>query len=378
MNTKRIFVLLLPLLILATAAFQSFDPVPSTTVDPNVNISFPPPIYLLRGDVEIRGTANSPTLIGHYIEYRALNTDFTPVAGTTGWTPATLPSNSAVADGILGVWDTTQVDDGAYEIRLAVIGSGGTTYARVSPLRIENNPPPFVIIDQPIIQPTQIILPAPTQPVLVQPTAVPTNPQVSPINVNVNVRGGDSTVYPTVGSLNQGQTADIIGRSSRGSGWWYIRLSNGRQGWVSPDVVAETGDLSNIPFVDPPPVPATPTPIPPTASPLPDMTITAVSFDRPIKQGEAFQILITVFNTSTIGVGPFSVACNFTPQNSFFSSQVNALSGNTQITVAITAQLNSGGGANTTANCAVDVNNLVPEGNETNNFFNLTSVLAPP
>lgn len=376
MNVRRVFVLLLPLLILATAAFQSFDPVPSTTVDPNVNITFPPPIYLLRGDVEIRGSANSPSLIGHYIEYRELNADFTPVAGTTGWTPATLPSNSAVADGVLGVWDTTQVDDGAYEIRLAVIGSGGTTYARVSPLRVENNPPPFVIIEPPVF-PTQITIPQPTQPVI-QPTAVPTNPQVSPINVNVNVRGGDSTAYPTVGSLNQGQTADIIGRSSRGSGWWYIRLSNGRQGWVSPDVVAETGDLSNIPFVDPPPVPATATPIPPTASPLPDLTISSVRFDRPIKEDENFQVFVTVFNNSANGVGPFSVACNFTPQNTFVSSQVNSLGGFTQIDVAITARLETGGGANTTANCAVDVNNLIPEANETNNFFNLTSVLAPP
>ena len=44
----------------------------------------------------------------------------------------------------------------------------------------------------------------------------------------------------------------------------------------------------------------------------------------------------------------------------------------------IPVTLNTGGGGNITANCAVDVNSLVAETSDNNNFFNLTFVLAAP
>ncbi|MBL8133226.1 MAG: SH3 domain-containing protein [Anaerolineae bacterium] len=369
---RALAVLLLPVLLL-TAGFQSFEPI-GPAPNPLGAITWPPPIYLLRGSVEIRGTANLPGMIGHYVEFRALNADYTPVAGDTGWTPATLPVNIPVIDNVLGVWDTTLVNDGAYEIRLSMITSTGTITSRVSPLRIENNPPPFIQIPD-VVVPTQIFV-ATAPPV--QPTAVITNPRVTPINVNVNVRTGDSTAYPTVGSLLVGEFADIIGLSSTGSGWWYIRLPNGRMGWVSPDVVAEQGELARVGMVNPPPVPATATPIPPTLAALPDGTISNVRFDRVIKQGENFQVIVTVYNNSPVAMGAVAVACNFTPQNTFVSSMLGGLGAYTQTDVAITVRLDSGGGANTTANCAIDVNNLIAELNESNNYFNLTSVLAPP
>ncbi|MBK8023431.1 MAG: SH3 domain-containing protein [Chloroflexi bacterium] len=377
MKARRALVaVLLLLLLMLTAGFQGFEPV-GPPANPNAVITWPPPIYLLRGTVEIRGTANVQGMIGHYIEFRPLNADFTVRDdASAGWTPATLPINVPVVDNVLGTWDTTVVDDGAYEIRLAVITSTGTLTSRVSPLRIENNPPPFVQVQPPVVVATQVVFP--TQPPAPLPTATPSNPQATPINVNVNVRSGDSVNYPTVGSLVTGQSADIIGQSSRGTGWWYIRLPNGRLGWVSPDVVAESGSLAGIPFIDPPPPPATATPIPPTTSPLPDGTITNVRFDRSIKQGESFQVIVTVYNNSSISMGQVSVACNFTPQNTFVSTQLGGLGPFTQTDVAITARLDTGGGGNTTANCAIDVNNLIQEINEGNNFFNLTAFLAMP
>jgi hypothetical protein len=356
MHLKRTSILFLLPLLLLTAAFQSFEPV-GTPLDPNSNITFPPPIYLLRGQVEIRGTANLAGLIGHYIEFRLLNPDFAPSAGASGWTPATEAVKAPVIDGVLGVWDTTPVDDGAYEIRLLILISGGTAISRVSPLRVENFPPPFVGIDTPEGFPPLI------------PPTVSTSPSASPVSVNVNVRGGDGTAYATVGSLLFGQSAAIIGRSSRGSGWWYIRLPNGRQGWVSPDVVVETGDLSGIPFVEPPPT------IAPTPS-LPDGTINTVRFDRAIKQGEAFQVIVTVFNDSSAPMGPVLVACNFGAQNVFVTS-LAGLGAFAQIDVALTAQLNSGGGSAARALCGIDVDNRVAESNENNNFFNLTMTLLP-
>ncbi len=91
---------------------------------------------------------------------------------------------------------------------------------------------------------------------------------------------------------------------------------------------------------------------------------------------QAFQIFITVRNNSGVSLPNVSVACNFTPQNQIFGGQSGTLPPNGQVDIAITAQLDSGGGANTTANCAVDVNNLVAESNETNNFFNLTAAVG--
>ena len=101
-------------------------------------------------------------------------------------------------------------------------------------------------------------------------------------------------------------------------------------------------------------------------------------FDHSLKQGEDFQILVAVYNQSPIPLPRVSVACNFTPMNQFFNTFVDGLIPFGQVEVAIPARLDSGGGSNVTANCAIDVNSLVTEINEQNNFFNLTTALAAP
>jgi uncharacterized protein YraI len=79
----------------------------------------------------------------------------------------------------------------------------------------------------------------------------------------VNIRRGDSTVYPIVGKLDAGESAIIVGLSSRGTGWYRITLSNGVTGWVAPEVVLVTGSTSKLPRINPPPSPTpTDTPIP--------------------------------------------------------------------------------------------------------------------
>jgi len=374
---RILFALVLIPLILVTTGFQSFAPT-GEPIDPAANVSFPPPIYLLRGNAEIRGTVNPQGLIGYFVEFRALNADFTPQEERVAWVPATLPVNTPVLDGVLGVWDTTLVEDGAYEIRLTVISGGGTTHARVSPLRVENEVPAFIIVN-----PTAFPQVAqPTFAPIVQPTAIPTTPQASPAgNADVNVRTGDGTNFPLVAPLRVGQSAEVIGVSARGTGWFQIRLPNGSVGWVSSSVVTVTGDTSTLPRVNPPAPPApTATPFP-TSTPapsLPDASITNVRYDRSIKQNEDFNFIVTVINLSPVPLSNLVVACNFTPMNQFFSTTLGSLGGNTQVDVAVTARLTSGGGNNITASCAVDVNNIIAETNEANNFFNLTSFLAAP
>lgn len=98
----------------------------------------------------------------------------------------------------------------------------------------------------------------------VTPTSTPTNtpsptPTPTPVtarataNTNANIRSGDSTGFPVIGSLRRGQTVEIVGVSSRGTGWFVITLPDDRQGWVADFVVTITsGDIDELPEVDPP------------------------------------------------------------------------------------------------------------------------------
>ncbi|MCA9910977.1 MAG: SH3 domain-containing protein [Anaerolineae bacterium] len=368
---RRLYTLLflLPLLLAVTVQAQ---PVTTPEPNPNATISYPPPVYVVSGQFEVRGTANLAGMTGYILEYRRLNDDLTEAGDDVPWTPATLTQRVPVVDGVLGTWDTTATDDGVYELQLAVIMSQGeNTTMRVSPLRIENEPPPFAV--QPVVT---VVAPVVTQ----EPAPDTGGPAVT-ARVNANVRSGDSTAFPAIGSLPAGQSATVVGRSNRGDAWFYIVLPNGRRGWIAPSTVDVSGNVSGVPVVTPAPDVATSAPAAtaaPTAGALPDATISNVRFDRELRQGQAFQIIVTVFNPSSVALPGVSVACNFTPMNNLFSATIGGLNPGAVIDVAITAQLDSGGGANVTANCAVDLNNVVAESNEENNYFNLTAFLQAP
>jgi hypothetical protein len=296
-NQKWIFVGILMLmfaLLGMTAQAQGITPTPA---NPNANVSWPPPVYVVRGQFTIRGSANLPNMTNYFIEFRPLNDDLTIPDEDALWTPATLPSSAAVQDDVLGVWNTLTAPDGVYELRLTINASGAaTTHVLVSPLRVENTPPPFATPEGPITVPTftpQVGLPT----LQATPTAFDTNPRVT-ANRNANVRRGDSTAYQIIGSLNDGDTAPIVGISSFGTGWYLIQLPNGNQGWIAPSVVTVLGDLRNVPRVSPPPPPATATP---TQPPTPISNINLVAgnfrFDPPSpKCNETFNVFMDVAN----------------------------------------------------------------------------------
>jgi hypothetical protein len=119
-------------------------------------------------------------------------------------------------------------------------------------------------INMPCSMPT--VVPAtPTFTPFPPPTAATPTPTSSPIgpyitaNVNANVRSGDDIVYEAVGALLAGQTAPVLGLSCTGSGWYYIPL-NGRQGFVSNQIVTLTGSTVGLPCSYPPPRPTSPPP----------------------------------------------------------------------------------------------------------------------
>jgi hypothetical protein len=278
------------LAVLLVAGIPAFSQsIPGTPPDPNASITWPPPVYLLRGEFEIRGSASLPNMTNYFIEFRPLEDTFgvqAPVATEEAgapeeaiFFPAILPSSTPVLDSVLGVWDTSLVPDGLYEIRLTVnLAQGEPVTHTVSPLRVENEPPPFVQlpVSTQQVPPTQQIPPTQPPPPTVPPTEDPT-PRVTVTTPNGNVRAGDGTNYAIVASMSQGQTAEIVGISNTGSGWYQVRLPNGQIGWMAPSIVQVSGNLAGIPRIQPPPPPATPTftPIPATATPITSANLVA-------------------------------------------------------------------------------------------------------
>ncbi len=270
MNGKRLMLLMLALVLFVVSAPIAAQDGVADEANPNAQITFPLPVYVVRGEFEIRGSANLPNMTNFFIEFRPLNEDLTPPAGREVWFPAILPSSAAVQDDILGVWDTTLVPDGIYELRLTVNVSGGGEAVNdtVSPIRIENTPPPWVEIDV-TVEPTQAVIPATEVPLPTTPPTEDPTPRATVITPVGNVRQGDGTNYGIITSLTEGTSVEIVGISNTGSGWYQVRLPDGRLGWMAPSIVSVSGLVSGLPRVQPPPPPATPIPTAVPATPTP-------------------------------------------------------------------------------------------------------------
>jgi uncharacterized protein YgiM (DUF1202 family) len=326
---KRFALLIVAVLCLGAVIYaQDIEPLTPPTGTEAIAITFPVPVYSVSGEVTIAGSANVQGMSNYFIEFRPLKPTVPSVDGSTPtpsqepWFPATLPNSNSVSNNILGIWNTTTAPDGLYELRLVVnVGGQSPQYFRVSPVRVVNDPAalsPFAPNDArpPLLAtPTQVgVFPSgaeATQIALatlfagqnnVTPSAGATlAPSTSPIviaQIDANVRSGDSTAYPTVGSLLTGQSATIIGISTTGSGWYYIQLPTGRRGFVSPSVVRVEGNINGVQSINPPPVPATATPVP-TATPAfsPDLLPSGVRLEPLTPQcNQAFNVFINVTN----------------------------------------------------------------------------------
>ncbi len=383
---KRLLRLLILMGLLAT-----FSPLAAQNDNPYAIVIWPPPTFVINGQFSIYGTANAPGMTGYYFEFRPLVDSETPAGDNVQWNPATLPTRNAVINGVLGVWDTTQIPDGLYELRLVIFTSSGQAiYTRVSPLRVMNTPSPFM--SSASIFATQAPPPPPTQPpnVIPQPTTPASTAAEVIATISANVRAGDSTGFAAIGALAPGQHAPLIGVSAY-STWWQIQLPDGRIGWVAPSVVQVAGNWQSVPRIVPPRPTATNTPVaiatptssPAPSGPLPDAAITAVRIDIGdnflFQQGFPFTIIVTVVNNSPVPLPSVSVACNFTPINNYFSTTLSGLQPFGQTDVRIPATIHVPGFTTgqqvVTANCAVDVNNLVAESDESNNFKSLSKEL---
>jgi hypothetical protein len=308
MNKRIVLIAFVALLALTAVVLQAQEiiPRPGDEIDPNANISFPPPVYVVRGEIDIYGTANLPDMQNFFIEFRpvifpALDAASDEQETEEPWFPVTLPRNNIVLEDVLGSWNTETAPDGLYEIRLTINTQGRpATFFNVSPIRIENNPPPFVEVNIPPTA-TATNIPSARPTLAATPTPLSTIPQVT-ANVNANVRSGDSTGYPVVGTLEQGETARIIGVSAYGSGWYYIEMANGQRVWIAPSTVTPSGDLRSIQRINPP---ASPTP---PATPTPVTTGNLAGTSPSLNPASptcnvSFQVLTNITNTGSVTTG---------------------------------------------------------------------------
>ena len=149
-----VFIVFALLLLIPTALGQEnaepIEPKDAALVNPEAHISWPPPVYVVRDNVDIRGTVSLATMRNFFIEFRPLMLGMMDDDEEDNpWLPGTLPRIEAVDDDILGSWNTVTLRDGLYELRLTInTGGNEPERYRVSPIRVENNPPAFMAEQQ--------------------------------------------------------------------------------------------------------------------------------------------------------------------------------------------------------------------------------------
>ncbi len=413
---KRLFVFLFVAVLSVGALAYAQTDTPT-----QAEITFPPPVTLVRGIVPIEGTANVPNQSVFFVQFRELNPDLTPVGGEDAlWSPATPLRRDSVTDGVLGEWDTTEIEDGIYQLQLVVNLTGGEPVrATVAAIRVlnDNTDPAFegaLIVGTPLPTPDGTVIASvptatatlplvtrpdlqPTPTALIRPTS--TNTVIAPGSsagssgttssnqptgvtvtgaVQANVRLGDSTSYPAVGVLNQGQTAPVLAQSNRSS-WLLIRLPNGTEGYLSPSTVIIDGDVFNLPQVQPPPLPFTPTPVATaTFTPAPavaNLFIDSIDLspDNP-DCGETFTINAIIRNNGT-GPTTRSGTVNVVDRT-IDSDRVNettvggfpVLNANEQFEMRIPITVSDGENDDHRIEILIDPSNEIPETNEGDNF----------
>ncbi len=125
-------------------------------------INFPPETEVLRGVTEVRGTTTHPDFWKYEVAAAP--------AGTQNWFNIAV-SETAVANGVLGLWDTRSVSDGTYSIRLRIVKRDGN-YDEYFVVRTQ------VANTGPVDTPTPQETPPPPHPPPPPPAAAP--PRVGP------------------------------------------------------------------------------------------------------------------------------------------------------------------------------------------------------
>lgn len=246
---------------------------------------------------------------------------------------------------------------------------------------------------QPTPEPTTAV--PPTDPPAA--TATPSGPMLT-TNTGINVRSGPSVLFnPPLGGLAAGATAEILA-TNPSRDWYKIRYFSA-DGWVFSSNVTTSGDLSNLPIEQGPPLPtAAPTTVVlPTATTGTGTTTTtggtggnganlianAPSFSTAPFCGVGYVISVNIVNTGNQPTGTgFFVIARVTGTGDTYPIEVNtAVSAIIQPQQNFVAQLPQitpvkVGGQTYTVTISLDPNNQVVETNDGDNTSTATYVLG--
>jgi hypothetical protein len=148
---------------LILALLLCFLPLP-VLADGDVAILSPSTGESVKGRVEVSGYIKASNTSGFDLEFADDQSD------TPGWYLINSGEKLA-ADGMLGVWDTTQITDGNYQLRLTVrLNDGSASTAIIRGLRVRN----YTAVEAVTVNP-QNNTPAPPTPTRI--SLIPTNGQ---------------------------------------------------------------------------------------------------------------------------------------------------------------------------------------------------------
>lgn len=164
----------------------------------------------------------------------------------------------------------TLQDSGAISTAAAQTVIAGFTQVAASVTAFPSSQEPTLTftLEPPTLTPT--VTETPTQTLTATPifTITPIVPQIS-LSVPTNCRVGPGKVYPRVGALLVGETAQVYGRDPT-SRYWYIPNPDrsGEFCWVWGEYATLNGNSAFLPVYTPPPTPT------PTFTPKPTFTLT--------------------------------------------------------------------------------------------------------
>jgi hypothetical protein len=151
----------------------------------------------------------------------------------------------------------------------------------------------------------------PTSAASLTPTPTATSANVVSVSAQANIRSGPSTAYPVIYRPPSSLTATALGRDSAGQ-WLSISIEGapGGTGWVSTLAAKYSGNISDLPVVQPagpPPTPAaTHTPsAPPTNTGVPNINGIQASFNMHKTTGipgESIFFTFTVVNITNSNI----------------------------------------------------------------------------
>lgn len=211
----------------------------------------------------------------------------------------------------------------------------------------------------------------------------------------INVRSSDSTNVGIVTSLQASEEALILGRSTRDTRWYQIRLDSGQIGWVRNDIVSVQGDVSDLPDIIPPlVVQSNPTAIPasnntniePTvasASSQANLQITGLAIiPSPPQCLQAFTVQLNVRNTGTeattagASIFVFDRHVATASQGAQGSATVPVLAPSQDFVVDVSLTVSTFFAEEHQIVATVDSGATVPESNEGDNSFSSNYVLG--